>query len=116
MLRHAPESGLGRAWVGVCRMQAVAQSAYKRQSEVQKADRSVCVADVHIHVSREQLAQGVSTGALCPHMLANQAKSLQGGKCRRVDMAQESRSPVGREGGWWTAVCLLSLAQCGWAL
>ena len=30
-LRHAPESGLGKAWVGACRMQAVAQSAPNRQ-------------------------------------------------------------------------------------
>ena len=32
MLRHALESGLRRAWVGVCRMQAVTQSAHTRQS------------------------------------------------------------------------------------
>ena len=88
----------------------------RRSLKEQRAGRSLCIADVQVYVSREQLKQGACMGAPRPHMLARQAKSLEGGLFRRVGVAQESKSLVGREGGWWTAVCLLSLAQCGWAL
>ena len=88
----------------------------RRSLKEQRAGRSFCIADVQVHVSREQLKQGACMGAPRPHMLARQAKSLEGGLFRRVGVAQESKSLVGCEGGWWTAVCLLSLAQCGWTL
>ena len=45
----------------------------------QRAGWSLCIADVQVHVSREQLKQGAFMGAPRPHMLARQAKSLEGG-------------------------------------
>ena len=116
MLRHAPESGLRKAWVGVCRMQAVAQSAHKEQSQGTES-RKVPLRRRCTGTCQSRAAEaGGFHGCPPPTHACETGQEPGGGVCRRVDVAQESRSLVGREGGWWTAVCLLSLTQCGWAL